>query len=204
MTTPDDPTSPAAPDGRLAYGSRPVERDVIIRRGGDADDETLAVLPASPFADGDTLDLAVPALLGDPGTAVVVPVASSFELPTIPYLFARRFGTVLRSGAPLGVALREGADPRALIELRRHLGRPFDVEIVAPVEFDRLLSDAYAMDGQATAIAAVGMGDELDSLAGDLPTAEDLLDTADDAPAIRLINGIIADAARNGVSDIHI
>jgi general secretion pathway protein E len=31
-----------------------------------------------------------------------------------------------------------------------------------------------------------------------------LLDSADDAPAIRLINGIIADAARQGVSDIHI
>ena len=37
-----------------------------------------------------------------------------------------------------------------------------------------------------------------------LPSAEDLLDTSDDAPAIRLINGIIADAARQGVSDIHI
>ena len=37
-----------------------------------------------------------------------------------------------------------------------------------------------------------------------MPSAEDLLDTSDDAPAIRLINGIIADAARQGVSDIHI
>jgi general secretion pathway protein E len=54
------------------------------------------------------------------------------------------------------------------------------------------------------AAGTLGMGGELDLLAGDLPTAEDLLDTADDAPAIRLINGIIADAARNGVSDIHI
>jgi general secretion pathway protein E len=41
-------------------------------------------------------------------------------------------------------------------------------------------------------------------LASDIPTAEDLLDSADDAPTIRLINGIIADAARQGVSDIHI
>jgi general secretion pathway protein E len=48
------------------------------------------------------------------------------------------------------------------------------------------------------------MGDELDLLAEGIPTAEDLLDTADDAPAIRLINGVIADAARHGVSDIHI
>ena len=78
--------------------------------------------------------------------------------------------------------------------------------VVAAAAFDQLLSDRYAMDGQAAAMAAGrwGMGDELDMLAGDMPTAEDLLDTADDAPAIRLINGIIADAARNGVSDIHI
>nr|MBF6601815.1 Flp pilus assembly complex ATPase component TadA [Sphingorhabdus sp.] len=40
--------------------------------------------------------------------------------------------------------------------------------------------------------------------AGDIPSAEDLLDSADDAPTIRLINGIIAEAARQGASDIHI
>ncbi|WP_194150381.1 ATPase, T2SS/T4P/T4SS family [Sphingomonas oligophenolica] len=126
---------------------------------------------------------------------------------TIPYAFARRFGVVVEhsdADTHLTVAMREGAEPTVLIELRRYLGRPFDVSFVEPAAFDRLLSDNYAMDGQANALAAVGMGDELDSLAGDLPTAEDLLDTADDAPAIRLINGIIADAARNGVSDIHI
>ncbi|WP_375286308.1 GspE/PulE family protein [Sphingomonas sp.] len=123
------------------------------------------------------------------------------SLLPLPYTFARKFGVVLDGD---GVALREGADPRALIEVRRVVGRPLDIRVVAPAEFDRLLSDHYAMDGQATAAAAVGMGDELDLLADGIPTAEDLLDTADDAPAIRLINGIIADAARNGVSDIHI
>ena len=119
----------------------------------------------------------------------------------LPYAFARRFGVTLDGDA---VALREGADPKALIEVRRVLGRPFDVNVLDPAAFDRLLGYNYAMDGQATALAAVGMGDELDLLADGIPTAEDLLDTADDAPAIRLINGVIADAARNGVSDIHI
>ncbi len=133
--------------------------------------------------------------------AIALGSASHHPMPGIPYAFARKFGVVLDGER---VALREGADPKALIELRRFLGRPFAIDVVAPPAFDRLLSDAYAMDGQATAMAAVGMGDELDLLADGIPTAEDLLDTADDAPAIRLINGIIADAARNGVSDIHI
>ncbi|WP_267397256.1 MULTISPECIES: type II secretion system ATPase GspE [unclassified Sphingomonas] len=126
---------------------------------------------------------------------------------TLPYAFARKFGVVIQhtdADSQLTVALRTGADPKALLEVRRYLAKPFAVAVVEAPAFDRLLSDNYAMDGQATALAAVGMGDELDLLAGDLPTAEDLLDTADDAPAIRLINGVIADAARNGVSDIHI
>ena len=147
------------------------------------------------------LPVAAPVILSDVLAAPVV-------LPTIPYAFARRFGVVLQAsdGVHAAIALREGADPKVLPELRRHLARPLEVTIVAGDAFDRLLSDRYAMDGQAAAVAAgtLGLGDELDMLAGDMPSADDLLDTADDAPAIRLINGIIADAARNGVSDIHV
>nr|WP_245843020.1 type II secretion system ATPase GspE [Sphingomonas laterariae] len=125
----------------------------------------------------------------------------------IPYGFARRFGVALAGGADeLTVALKDGGDARALIELRRFFGRPFAVEKVSAERFDRILSEAYAMGGQEAADAAgsLGLNDELSALAHDLPTADDLLDSADDAPAIRLINGIIADAARQGVSDIHI
>jgi general secretion pathway protein E len=50
----------------------------------------------------------------------------------------------------------------------------------------------------------MGIGDTLDPLTLGLPTAEDLLDSADDAPAIRLINGLIAEGLRQGASDIHI
>lgn len=126
----------------------------------------------------------------------------------IPYGFARKFGVaiVAADDTRLIVALRERADPKALLEVRRFLARPFDVEFVGAARFDRILSERYAMDGQAAADAAgsLGLGDELSLLASDIPSADDLLDSADDAPAIRLINGIIADAARQGVSDIHI
>ncbi|MEO5867271.1 MAG: ATPase, T2SS/T4P/T4SS family, partial [Sphingomonas sp.] len=145
---------------------------------------------------------------GSEALGLAAPIALTTALPTIPYAFARRFGVVIdtQDDAHLSVAMREGSDPKALLELRRHLGRRFDVEVVTTEDFDKLLSERYAMDGQAAAMAAgnLGLGDELDLLADHLPTADDLLDTADDAPAIRLINGIIADAARNGVSDIHI
>jgi general secretion pathway protein E len=123
---------------------------------------------------------------------------------TIPYAFARKFGVVMRPGTDgrLAVAMREGADPRILLEVRRHLSQSFDVEFADAARFDRMLSDHYMTDGEAAAIA---MGsEEIDALASGIPSAEDLLDTADDAPAIRLINGVIAEAVRQGVSDIHI
>src|SRR3546814_2141589 len=34
--------------------------------------------------------------------------------------------------------------------------------------------------------------------------SSDLLDSADDAPAVRLINGVLAEAGRHGVADVHI
>jgi general secretion pathway protein E len=139
--------------------------------------------------------------------ATAAPAAG--DLPVrVPYAFARRHGLVLTGEAEgrLEVAMREGADPDALIELRRYLARPFALSFTPPERFNRLLSDLYAMSGEAAADAAgtLGLGEDLGHIAGDLPSAEDLLDTSDDAPAIRLINGIIADAARQGVSDIHI
>jgi general secretion pathway protein E len=126
-----------------------------------------------------------------------------------PYGFARRFGVLPVGEAEDGrvrVAMSEAGDPMALAELRRTLGRPLIVERVAADRFDTLLHDAYAVDGLAAAADAAEMdGDgDLGALASGLPTAADLLDSTDDAPAIRLLNGLLADAARRGASDIHI
>ena len=174
----------------------------------------MRILRGSAAEVAERLDDDTPLVVGDPDAPISPPVPIPEPLTlgvsqgSIPYLFARRFGVVLNNGDTdhLSVAMREGADPKVLLELRRHLARAFDIAFVSQEEFDRLLGERYAMDGQAAAMAAgtLGLDGELDLLAGDLPTAEDLLDSADDAPAIRLINGIIADAARNGVSDIHI
>ena len=124
----------------------------------------------------------------------------------LPYTFAKAHGLVLRyeSNARLIVAMREGADPLMLLEVRRYLAMPFDVEIADNQTFDRYLSDHYAMDGSAAAMAGSIGSNDGDLLSDMLPSADDLLDSADDAPVIRLINGIIAEAVRQVVSDIHI
>ncbi|MDE2562375.1 MAG: type II secretion system ATPase GspE [Sphingomonadales bacterium] len=138
------------------------------------------------------------------GAAPAVPRAA----PEVPYPFARDRGVLLAPGGGeiAQLAMREGADPLVLLEVRRALRRPVAVERVDARAFDKRLAETYSLDGAAAAVAGdMGLADDtLDPLALGLPTAEDLLDSADDAPAIRLINGLIAEAVRQGVSDIHI
>src|SRR3546814_8908313 len=97
--------------------------------------------------------------------------------------------------------LREGSGPAVLIEVKRYLAQPLRVATAGGADFCRLLSDHYAVDSSSAAMAGSLDGSDLDL---GIPSAEDLLDSADDAPAIRLINAIIAEAVRQGVSDIHI
>ena len=126
---------------------------------------------------------------------------------TLPYGFAKRHGVMLLApGNPAVVGLLDSAAPAALLEVRRAVGVPIVVRRLARGDFDRKLSEVYAGEALAGSAAATGaeFGGSLDALADDLPGAADLLDTQDDAPVIRLINGLIAEAARQGASDVHI
>ncbi|MEO0032067.1 MAG: type secretion system protein GspE [Pseudomonadota bacterium] len=140
--------------------------------------------------------------------AGAVSVALPVVTPLLPYVFARNEGYMVESAEAdeLVLAVRDGANPLHLLDLRRVFGRPLRTRALSAAEFERMLAETYAVDGAAAAIAGdMGIGgDGLDPLALGLPTAEDLLDSADDAPAIRLINGLIAEGLRQGVSDIHI
>src|SRR3546814_14371183 len=72
--------------------------------------------------------------------------------------------------------------------------------------FDRRLSEIYADAGIDTgdAVDQLDVHGSLDSLVEDIPATADLLESQDDAPIIRLINGIIAEGARQGDPDIQI
>ncbi|WP_184717997.1 type II secretion system ATPase GspE [Caulobacter sp.] len=121
------------------------------------------------------------------------------------YGFAKRHGLVLLSMDERAViGLREGFDPAALVEVRRALGVPLALEPMATAAFDRKFSEVYAGAGLASASSGDALEDSLGHLLEDMPTAADLLDPQDDAPVIRLINGLIAEAVRSGASDIHI
>lgn len=125
----------------------------------------------------------------------------------LPYTFAKRFGVVLsyQNQQPI---LHSKAVPngRTLHEVRRLLGQPFLVQVHNVNDFDVLLSQAYQRDSSEAKQLMEDIGNEVNlfSLAEELPQTEDLLDSEDDAPIIKLINAMLSEAIKEGASDIHI
>jgi len=128
----------------------------------------------------------------------------------LPFAFARKFGVLLTSEvSPDGrsvVAFKVQPSVTTLTELKRYSGKGLALRSVGDDEFEELLSNVYSRDSSAAKQMVEDMGDELDlaSLAESVPETEDLLEQEDDAPIIRLINALLAEAIRENASDIHI
>jgi len=90
------------------------------------------------------------------------------------------------------------------MEARRVLGAPMEVVQLSAQAFDEALSQRYAVSSEAARTIAQSLDADLDALADSAGATADLLDNQDDAPVIRLINGLISEAISQGASDIHI
>ena len=69
--------------------------------------------------------------------------------------------------------------------------------------FDALLREQTGAEAAPAADYAAS-DDDLAALAEDAAAVDDLLDSRDDAPVVRLINALLLEAIRDGASDIHI
>ncbi len=133
----------------------------------------------------------------------------------LPYAFAKAHGVLLTgdavaapadSLAALAVLVRDDAAPASIAELRRVLDRPLYLASCTAPEFERRLAEIYSRTDQTAAEVADDIGQELDltRLVQELPPIEDLLESEDDAPIIRMINALFTQAVREGASDIHV
>ncbi len=128
--------------------------------------------------------------------------------PPVPYAFARANGVVVTALADgtAQAAVRAGAHASALAEVRRAVGVPVNARQVGSDEFDDLVSALYngANAGAAALADDLAQDFDLSRLLQEIPRIEDLLESQDDAPVIRLINALLTQALRDGASDIHI
>lgn len=124
----------------------------------------------------------------------------------LPYAFAKAHTLLLEDdGDRLMLWAGETTPTSALAEVTRL----FDVarfEREPSSTLGQRIAAAYA-GGESSAAAVIGeveSGVDLSRMMQDLPAVEDLLEAADDAPIIRMLNALLTQAAKDGASDIHI
>jgi general secretion pathway protein E len=123
---------------------------------------------------------------------------------TLAYGFARRRGAMILHGGDRPVCLhRRSATLETLLEVRRVNGGDIAFEVVDDERFDTVLREQTGGEAAPAADFAASE-DDLAALAEDAAAVDDLLDSRDDAPVVRLINALLLQAIRDGASDIHI
>ncbi|MBR7798413.1 type II secretion system ATPase GspE [Undibacterium fentianense] len=128
----------------------------------------------------------------------------------LPFAFARDY-SILASrrsdveGAPVELKVSTETKQTAILEAGRRFGR-IHLSLLTHGQLLEEIARAYAGSGgdAADVVGEVESDMDLAKLMQDMPAIEDLLESADDAPVIRMINALLTQALREGASDIHI
>ncbi|MBI3283680.1 MAG: type II secretion system ATPase GspE [Burkholderiales bacterium] len=128
----------------------------------------------------------------------------------LPYAFARDFSVLASRDTavpadPVELTVSAKTAPTAIAEAGRRFGK-LKLTVLPHAELEQVIAKAYAGSGgdAADVVGEVESDLDLAKLMLDMPAVEDLLESADDAPVIRMINALLTQALRDGASDIHI
>ncbi len=130
------------------------------------------------------------------------------EKNSLPYAFSKKNGilSLQDSSGDSVIYLRNGSDLKAISEAQRVLRVGDKLEEINDQEFNRLLTQQFESFKDRSLLNAEKIGGELnlEDVAKELAEPEDLLESDDDAPIIRLINALITEAIKENASDIHV
>lgn len=133
----------------------------------------------------------------------------SLKIKNIPYAFARRHGVLVTDddpNEPPQILYKPNTPIAVFSEVRRYIGQRVGLREINEEEFERNLSRVYESGTKQSTQIMETMGNDLDldNAAKALNQPEDLLESEDDAPIIRLINALFTEAIKEQASDIHI
>ena len=125
------------------------------------------------------------------------------------FAFAKRHHVLVEQdndSAATAVFLTPATSGDALLEVQRVVNGPFEIIELDMPAFNKRLQQSYENGALRTEQTMADLGAEinLDQLANELNEPADLLESADDAPIIKLLNALLAEAIRENASDIHI
>ncbi len=124
----------------------------------------------------------------------------------LPFPFSKKHELVIGfDGQSTELCYKQKPAPELLLEVRRVIGHSFSLKLVDNERFEELVALAYQSSSSEAQQLMEDIGsDDFFTLAEELPDDEDLLETEDDAPIIKLINAMLGEAIKEEASDIHI
>ena len=127
------------------------------------------------------------------------------QLPS--YGFARKRGGTIEKwdGGTAILALSETAPTSTIDELQRFVGGMVEANVYSEIEYKKVIQKLYQHQ-KSLSDDVIDFDNQpgLAEIADDLGEPDDLLESNDDAPIIRLINAMLSDAVKLNASDIHI
>ena len=130
--------------------------------------------------------------------------------PSVPIAFANNNGvllTKLKQDDFYTIVYRNNCNLLAFYEIYRVFGKNFAIKETTEDKFSKILEYAYSEQSEASVLIAGSIESEtmdFNSVANVLETPNELLNSEDDAPVIKLLNSIFFEAIRKKASDIHI
>jgi len=124
----------------------------------------------------------------------------------LPYSFSKNHGVLLHQADQITqLWIHDATQISAIQEARRAFNAPVQLLKVPENQFNIELQRIYHSGSSNTMQEMEEFDDEqLGDLSELVPEAEDLMDSTDDAPIIRLINAILTESIKEQASDIHI
>ncbi|HUN94161.1 MAG TPA: type II secretion system ATPase GspE [Burkholderiaceae bacterium] len=126
----------------------------------------------------------------------------------VPYGFARDNAILLKPASERDAEawISDSTPLAALNEVMRVFPGRVKPVLMSPDKLAEAIANAYAQsEGSAQQVVGDIEGEfDITRMMQEVPDVEDLLETEDDAPIIRMINALLTQAARDGASDIHI
>jgi len=126
----------------------------------------------------------------------------------VPYAYARDNAILLKptSEKEAEAWISDSTPLAALNEVMRIFPGKVRPIVVASDKLTEAIAQTYSsQEGSAQQIVGDIEGEfDITRMMQEVPDVEDLLETEDDAPIIRMINALLTQAARDGASDIHI
>ncbi|RTL12934.1 MAG: type II secretion system protein GspE [Neisseriaceae bacterium] len=124
----------------------------------------------------------------------------------IPYTYARSNKVCIYAADAefVHIATSTNLNPLVITEIKRKVNQPIKIERIEEKLFDAIIAEAYSSANAAAVVDDIQDDIDISDLMQNLQKTEDLLESENDAPVIKIINAFLTQAVKEDASDVHL